>query len=48
MTLGKDEVFRIEARPMLEGLRLAWDKGYRQVELELDNALLLELLLVIL
>ncbi|MBA0634562.1 hypothetical protein Godav_028878, partial [Gossypium davidsonii] len=45
MTLGKDEVFRIEARSMLEGLRLAWDKGYRQVELESDNALLVELVL---
>ncbi|KAH1130454.1 hypothetical protein J1N35_001832 [Gossypium stocksii] len=46
MTLRKDEVFRIEARSMLEGLQLAWDKGYQQVELESDNALLVELMLV--
>ncbi|KAH1115585.1 hypothetical protein J1N35_008963 [Gossypium stocksii] len=45
MTLGKEEVFRTEARSMLEELRLALDKGYRQVELESDNALLVELML---
>ncbi|KAH1090806.1 hypothetical protein J1N35_018063 [Gossypium stocksii] len=45
-TNGKDEVFRIEARSMLEGLRLTWDKGYQQVQLESDNALLVELMLV--
>ncbi|KAK5834979.1 hypothetical protein PVK06_010661 [Gossypium arboreum] len=42
---GKDKVFRIEARSMLEGLQLVWGKGYRQVELESDNALLVELIL---
>lgn len=31
---------------MLEGLHSAWDKGHRQVELESDNALLVELMLV--
>lgn len=30
---------------MLEGLCLAWDKGYLQVELEPDNALLVESML---
>ncbi|XP_052477142.1 uncharacterized protein LOC105797561 [Gossypium raimondii] len=45
MTLGKDKVFRIEARSMLEVFQLAWDKGYQQVELESDNALLVELML---
>ncbi|MBA0792585.1 hypothetical protein Gohar_017073, partial [Gossypium harknessii] len=29
---------------MLEGLFLAWDKGFRKVEVECDNALLVELL----
>ncbi|MBA0796054.1 hypothetical protein Gohar_006854 [Gossypium harknessii] len=45
MILGRDEVFRIEARSMLKGLCLTWEKGYRQVELESDNALLVELIL---
>ncbi|MBA0877847.1 hypothetical protein Goshw_020167 [Gossypium schwendimanii] len=42
MVLGKDEVFKIEARSMLEGLHLLWDKGYRQVELECHNTKELE------
>ncbi|MBA0618717.1 hypothetical protein Godav_028018, partial [Gossypium davidsonii] len=45
MVLGKDKVFGIKARSMLEGLRLLWDKGYREVELECDNALLVEIIL---
>ncbi|KAK5795152.1 hypothetical protein PVK06_036410 [Gossypium arboreum] len=45
MILGRDEVINKEARSMLEGLRLTWRKGYRQVELESDNALLVELTL---
>ncbi|MBA0646140.1 hypothetical protein Goklo_014129, partial [Gossypium klotzschianum] len=39
MSLGKDEMFKIETRSMLEGLQVAWDKGYRQVKLESNNAL---------
>ncbi|MBA0727201.1 hypothetical protein Golax_000215, partial [Gossypium laxum] len=46
MVLEKDEVFRIKARSMLEGLRLLWDKGYRQVELKCDNAILVKIILV--
>ncbi|MFQ6625417.1 hypothetical protein Gotur_026630 [Gossypium turneri] len=45
MRIGKESIFRIEARAMLEGLRIAWDMGFRQIELKCDNALLLELLL---
>ncbi|MBA0621502.1 hypothetical protein Godav_007116 [Gossypium davidsonii] len=30
---------------MLEGLFLTWDKGFREVEAECDNTLLVELLL---
>ncbi|KAK5785735.1 hypothetical protein PVK06_040350 [Gossypium arboreum] len=33
--------FQIEAKVVFEGLRLAWNKGFRQVELESDNALLI-------
>lgn len=36
-------MYRVGARSMLEGLRLAWD--YPQVELEFVNALLVELML---
>ncbi|MFQ6620209.1 hypothetical protein Gotur_001056 [Gossypium turneri] len=35
-------IFMVEAQVMLEGLNLAWDQGFRQVELESDNALLIE------
>ncbi|MBA0686389.1 hypothetical protein Goari_013995, partial [Gossypium aridum] len=32
----------IEARAILEGLKLAWNRGFKQVELESDNAMLIE------
>ncbi|MBA0728966.1 hypothetical protein Golax_020520, partial [Gossypium laxum] len=35
------DIFQIEAKVVFEGLRLAWNKGFRQVELESDNALLI-------
>ncbi|MBA0847280.1 hypothetical protein Goshw_015552, partial [Gossypium schwendimanii] len=35
----------VEARAMLEGLHLAWNKGFRKLELECDNALLVEIIL---
>ncbi|MBA0818742.1 hypothetical protein Gohar_019516, partial [Gossypium harknessii] len=38
--------FKIEVKFVLEDLRLAWERGFRQVELECDNALLVETLLV--
>lgn len=44
MSLGQESVFRVEARAMLKGLYLAWDKGFRKVGVECDNALLVELL----
>ncbi|MBA0762166.1 hypothetical protein Gotri_024708, partial [Gossypium trilobum] len=39
-------VFRVEARVILEGLRIAWEKGYRQLEIECDNTLLVESVLM--
>lgn len=42
MMIGKDTIFRIEARSVLEGLRVAWEKGFRQLDLECDNALMVE------
>ncbi|MBA0670984.1 hypothetical protein Goklo_029171 [Gossypium klotzschianum] len=40
-----ESVFKVETRAMLEGLFLAWDKGFRKVKVECENALLVELLL---
>lgn len=39
-----DSIFKVEARDMLEGLFLALDKGFRRIEVESDNALLIALL----
>ncbi|MBA0769812.1 hypothetical protein Gotri_018509 [Gossypium trilobum] len=33
---------KIEARAILEGLKLAWNRGFKRVELESDNAMLIE------
>ncbi|MBA0723492.1 hypothetical protein Golax_004068, partial [Gossypium laxum] len=40
--LGKEVIFKIKAIVILEGLHLAWEKGIRQLEVESDNALLIE------
>ncbi|MBA0581345.1 hypothetical protein Gorai_023526, partial [Gossypium raimondii] len=40
-----DSVFKVEARAMVEGLFIAWGKGFKRIEVECDNALLIELLL---
>ncbi|KAK5803284.1 hypothetical protein PVK06_030929 [Gossypium arboreum] len=45
LAVVKKTIFRAEARTMLEGFRIAWEKGFRQLELEYDNALLVETLL---
>ncbi|MFQ6664626.1 hypothetical protein Gotur_031679, partial [Gossypium turneri] len=41
---GKDLDFKIEVRVILEGLRLAWEKGIQQLEIECDDALLVEMI----
>ncbi|MBA0744306.1 hypothetical protein Gogos_006938, partial [Gossypium gossypioides] len=33
----------VEALVLLEGLKLAWTKGYHQVEIESDNAILISI-----
>lgn len=45
MSFGKETVFKVEARSMLEGLLIAWDKGYYKIEVECDNELLIQILL---
>lgn len=42
MLLGNDAIFKIEARAILEGLHLAWERRIRQLEIENDNPLLIE------
>ncbi|MFQ6659700.1 hypothetical protein Gotur_028494 [Gossypium turneri] len=41
MVTGMDEIFRIEARAIVEGMKLAWLKGYKQVEINCDNVMLI-------
>ncbi|KAK5803763.1 hypothetical protein PVK06_031412 [Gossypium arboreum] len=45
MGMGKNNIFKMEGRAMLEDLRVAWGRRLRQVEIECDNALLVESLL---
>lgn len=42
MAMGMVEVFLVEARGVLEGMKLLWQKGYRQIEVNCDNALLID------
>ncbi|MBA0576216.1 hypothetical protein Golob_027649 [Gossypium lobatum] len=46
LRLGKEMVFHVEARVILEGLLIAWEKGYRQLEIECNDALLVESVLI--
>ncbi|MFQ6627692.1 hypothetical protein Gotur_005723 [Gossypium turneri] len=46
MRIGKDSVFKTEVRAILESLNLASTFGFRQLELECDNALVVETILV--
>ncbi|MBA0847816.1 hypothetical protein Goshw_023937 [Gossypium schwendimanii] len=39
---GMDEIFRIEAQAIVEGMKLAWLKGYKQVEINCDNVMLID------
>ncbi|MBA0787448.1 hypothetical protein Gotri_028194 [Gossypium trilobum] len=40
MVTGMDEIFRIEAQVIIERMKLAWLKGYKQVEINCDNVML--------
>ncbi|MBA0740174.1 hypothetical protein Gogos_013395 [Gossypium gossypioides] len=42
MVIGMTEVFQVEARAVVEGLKLAWMKCYKHVEINCDNALLID------
>ncbi|MBA0857918.1 hypothetical protein Goshw_019003, partial [Gossypium schwendimanii] len=45
MLIGEGTIFQVEVRAMLEGLHLAWNKGFRKLKLKCDNALLVRLTL---
>ncbi|MBA0863059.1 hypothetical protein Goshw_016183, partial [Gossypium schwendimanii] len=38
------EVFQIKARAIVEGLKLAWLKGYKQVESNCDDAMFIDII----
>ncbi|KAH1072821.1 hypothetical protein J1N35_025149 [Gossypium stocksii] len=38
------KVFQIEARAIVERLKLAWLKGYKQIEINCDNAMFIDIL----
>ncbi|MBA0796481.1 hypothetical protein Gohar_007247 [Gossypium harknessii] len=44
MVTGLTDIFHVEIRAMLEGLKIAWARGFHQVEVESDNALLVDIL----
>ncbi|MBA0813798.1 hypothetical protein Gohar_027620, partial [Gossypium harknessii] len=44
MRTGMFDIFSIEAKVVLEGLKLAWNRGFGQAELECDNVLLVDVL----
>ncbi|MBA0785030.1 hypothetical protein Gotri_000183, partial [Gossypium trilobum] len=35
-------VFQIKARAVVEGLKLVWSRGFKQVEVDCDNAMLID------
>ncbi|KAK5794492.1 hypothetical protein PVK06_035723 [Gossypium arboreum] len=41
MVTGMDEIFKIEAGAIVEGMKLAWLKGFKQVEINCDKAMLI-------
>ncbi|MBA0735766.1 hypothetical protein Gogos_019581 [Gossypium gossypioides] len=41
MVTGVSDIFQIEARAIVEGLKLVWSKGFKQVEVDCDNAMLI-------
>ncbi|MBA0693609.1 hypothetical protein Goari_003971 [Gossypium aridum] len=42
MRIGRYVIFQTEARALYEGLVVAWHEGFRQIEVERDNAILID------
>lgn len=45
MQTEEELLFKIEVKAILEGLNIAWDSNFRQVEMECDNTLVAETIL---
>lgn len=43
MVVNKDSIFKIKARAMLKELRIARERGFRQIDVEYDNSLLVKI-----
>lgn len=46
MTIGRDTIFNIEIRFVLEELCVVWEKYFRQIKLGCDNVFLVKSLLI--
>ncbi|CAN1767765.1 Putative ribonuclease H protein At1g65750 [Linum perenne] len=44
MNLGKCSITRAELRGAVSGLQLAWERGYRKIQLQLDSQCVVQLL----
>lgn len=42
MTVGLIDILQVEAKNCTRSLKLAWDRGFRQIELECDDVMLIE------
>lgn len=40
MKIGMAKIFRVDALAILKGMKLAWQNGYKQVEVNCENVLL--------
>lgn len=45
LSFGTESFFKVEVRALLKGLNIAWNKGFRKVVVEYDNALLVDLII---
>ncbi|MBA0673637.1 hypothetical protein Goklo_029812 [Gossypium klotzschianum] len=42
MKVGGSDIFQVEARAIYEGHKLAWSRGFSRIEVDYDNAILIE------
>ncbi|KAK5834618.1 hypothetical protein PVK06_010294 [Gossypium arboreum] len=46
MRIGRERIFKVEARAILESLQIVWKVGYRHWDLECDNVMVIKSILV--
>ncbi|MBA0572606.1 hypothetical protein Golob_002934, partial [Gossypium lobatum] len=44
MTVGKSKNFQTKARAIYEGFSIAWKEGFRHIELESNNTILIDII----